>query len=91
MDFLWTFERYGNIYDAEYKSKSEAQKAADELYAEECEEQSEVGEIWEDDIFLICFSYGEDGEMIIDQREESVVYYENEKSEMAEHGTWHGL
>lgn len=85
-EYFWTFERDGEIYDAEYATKQEAQNDADEAYAEECQEESpRNGETFEEEIYLIYFTYDDDGERVIDQREKSCVSYEHYHGDRAEH------
>jgi hypothetical protein len=85
----WTFERDGEVYDAEFVSKEAAQEAADEGFAQQCEDEGgwHNGDTQEADIELIQFHYDDDsGERIIVHREESVVELEYYHGDLKEHG-----
>lgn len=87
----WTFERDGEIFDAEFDSEKEAQYWADEAFTEECEDEGgwDNGDTASADIELIEFTYDDDGEMVIKQRVSSSVDFEYYHGDLAEHGTWH--
>ena len=86
----WTFERDGEIFDADFESMKAAMQWADDAFAEQCQEDSPAnGESFEEDIFLIEFTYDDDGERAEIQRIPAVVSYEHYHGDMAEHGTWH--
>lgn len=89
-EYFWTFERDGEIYDAEYETQELAQADADEAFAEECQEDSpRNGETFSDEITLIRFHYDDDGEQVIDERIPGSVDYEHYHGDLAEHGTWY--
>lgn len=91
-DTFWTFEQDGEIYDADFDTKEKAQQRADELWADNpCNDDMCNGEISEADIYLINYSYDDDGERAIISREFSTVYHEYYHGDFAEHNTHWGL
>lgn len=83
----WTFERDGEIYDAEFTSKEAALESAEEGFAQQCEDEGgwRNGDTQEAEIELIQFHYDDDGERIIDHREEAVLEWEFYHGDYAEH------
>lgn len=82
----WTFERDGEIYDAEWETQALAQAEADEAFSEQCQEESpRNGETFSEEIFLLQFHYEDDGERVIDQRIKGSVDYEHYHGDRAEH------
>lgn len=91
-DKYWTFERDGEIFDAQFSTQEEAQQWADEGFADECADEGgwRNGETTEADIDLLeCEDDEDTGERKILQRIPSTVEYEHYHGDMAEHGTWH--
>lgn len=91
MTTYWTFERDGEIFDAEFNSQKEAQEWADDGFNQECEDEGgwSNGDTASADIVLIEFEYDDDGERVEKQRVESTVEFEYYHGDLAEHGTWH--
>ena len=86
IDYYWTFERDGEIYDAEWETQELAQNSADEAFAEQCQEESPSnGEEFSEEITLIRFHYDDDGERVIDERIPGSVDYEHYHGDRAEH------
>lgn len=87
----WTFERDGEIFDAEFKTKREAYDLAQQLFSEECENDGIAhNETRSEEYFLIYFCHDyETGELVIDEREKSFLEYTGYHGDLAEHGTWH--
>lgn len=82
----WTFERDGEIYDADFETRDAAQADADETFAEQCcEDSPRNGETFEEDITLIRFKYDDDGERVILERIDTTVEYEHYHGDYAEH------
>ena len=89
---FWTFERDGEVFDAEFDTQAGAQKWADEGFADECADEGgwRNGETTSADIELLEFDWNEEtGERDIKQRVKGTVEYEHYHGDMAEHGTWH--
>lgn len=88
---FWEYEYDGEMSDGEYGSQKAAQAAADELWAQHCEDSNECmrnGETFSEDIELVAFKQT-DGDPIEIARTKSDVEYEYYHGDMAEHGTWH--
>lgn len=84
----WTFERNGVIYDDAFKSKDHAEDYANNIYAEECEENSpRNGEIFNEDFVLIRFKYDENDDVVILERINAVLEYEHYHGDFCEHNT----
>ena len=89
MTTYWTFERDGEIFDADFNSMKEALSWADDAFAEQCQEEGPAnGEEFEEDIVLIEYTYDDDGERVEKRRVPGVVSYEHYHGDLAEHGTW---
>lgn len=86
-DKYWTFERDGEIGDFEFDTEKEAQYWADEVFAEECQEDSpENGDEFSEDITLIEFSFDDDGDRVVHQKIEGSVDYTHYHGDLKEHG-----
>lgn len=87
-NLFWTFELDGEIYDGDFDSRDEADNHAQEKYAEDCQEESpRNGETFErDDYALIEYSYDDDGERVVYNREDAVLEYEHYHGDAKEHG-----
>ncbi len=88
--FYWTYVYDGDIYDADFSCKNAAQKAADNWWAERCQDNDDMrnGEVFEEDIELIAYTYDDDNERKLFTTVKSAVEYEHYHGDMAEHGTW---
>ena len=88
--FHWSFIYDGEENETDYKSKNEAQVAADALYAEKQADNEGMrnGEVFSEDIDLIAYTLNEDGERKLFTTVKSVVEYEHYHGDAAEHGTW---
>lgn len=84
----WTYERDGEIFDAEFETQEKAQQYADDIFGEQCDDDGERGSCSED-ITLIEFDYDDDGERVEKQRIPSAVEYEYYHGDFAEHSVWH--
>lgn len=86
---LWTFERDGEVFDGEFKTKAEAESWAEDAFNEQCVQDGDTGSK-EEDIFLIEFVWSVDGERRVElARIPSVVEYEYYHGDAVEHGIWH--
>ena len=85
INILWTFERE-ELYDGEFSSRKAAQEHADELYMEECNEDSpENGAMYREQYELISFYFNDDGERAILERRKSELCYVHYHGDHAEH------
>ena len=92
MKKYWTFERDGEVFDADFDSKEEAQIWAEEGFQQECEDEGgwNNGDIETAEIKVIQFYYdGETGERNIFESEKSTVEFEYYHGDAVEHGTLH--
>ena len=81
----WTFERDGEIFDADFETQAEAQTWADDAFAEECQDDSPSnGQSFDAEITLLRFHYDDDGERVIDERIDGMVEYEHYHGDHAE-------
>ncbi len=87
--FYWEYEHDGELSDGEYGSKTAAQAAADEWWAERQQDNEGMsnGETFEDDIELVAFKQGDDDPVEIAHMK-STVEYEHYHGDLKEHGTW---
>jgi hypothetical protein len=77
MNTYWTFEQYdGAWFDAEFDSAEKAEKFADNLFAEQCEQGGL--HTCEANSKLIRFSYDDELEMVIHDMQPLVLSYERE-------------
>ena len=85
----WTFEKDGEIFDADFDSQEEAQQWADEAFCQECEECGEYsnGDTESEEIVLVQYRYNDDGERDIIGRVDSTVDFEFYHGDFAEHNT----
>ncbi len=88
-DTYWTFERDDMVFDADFKSRQEAQNAADEDYQEECLDLLDCknGETASAEINLIEYIYDDEGERVKKQKVLSSVDFEYYHGDLKEHGT----
>lgn len=89
--FYWEYEYDGELSDGEYGSKKAAESAADEWWAEHCNDSYEDmrnGETFEEEIYLVGFKLNDDGDPVEVARIKSSVEYEHYHGDMAEHGIW---
>jgi len=89
MKSYWTFERDGRLYDHEFTTMDQAQEEADEGFEQECIDEGgwKNGETASAEIFLIEFTYDDDGEQVELQRVKSTVDFEYYHGDLIEHGT----
>lgn len=89
---FWEYEYDGELSDGEYGSQKAAQAAADEWWAERCQDNEGMrnGETFEDDIELVAFKHTDDDPVEI-ARTKSSVEYEHYHGDYAEHNTHWGL
>lgn len=87
-NLFWTYELDGEIYDAEFETRAKADEWAQERYAESLEDEPmRNGDTFSrDDYALIEFSYDEEGERVIHEREDSCLEYEHYHGDLKEHG-----
>lgn len=91
LTFYWSYIYDGDEDDSDYGSKVAAQHAADEWWAERCNDDNEGmrnGETFEADIELIAYTIDEDGERKRFTTINSTVEYEHYHGDLKEHGTW---
>ena len=81
--YYWTYKIDGEILDADFDTREEAQADADEGLAQQCE-----GEVAQDsqEIELIHYFYNEDGERAVWNNIKSTAEYEAYRGDIAEHG-----
>ena len=81
--YYWTHKTDGEIFDADFDTREEAQADADERFAEQCD-----GEVAQDsqEIELIHYFYNEDGERAVWNNIKSTVDYSFYHGDLAEHG-----
>lgn len=86
---FWTYSIGGDEYfDAEFKTKDDAEKDADERFNDQCAEGDESTENQEIDVEYIRFSWNDEtGERVIHDRVEDTLFYEYYHGDYAEHNT----
>lgn len=87
-NLFWTYELDGELFDGEFETRAKADEYAQERYAESLEDEPmRNGDTFErDDYALIEFSYDEEGERVIHEREDAVLEYEHYHGDLKEHG-----
>jgi hypothetical protein len=85
----YTFERDGEIFDAEFNTSKEAQAWADDAFEQQCCDEGDFrnGDTASEEIEIIQFYYDDEGERIITHREESTVDFECYHGDFEEHNT----
>lgn len=87
-EYFYTFERDGEIFDAEFKTPEEAQQWADEAYGEEIEAEMSPrnNEEFEAEIFILKRHLDPVSEEVVtDERTASTVNYTHYHGDHAEH------
>lgn len=87
LQYFWTFERDGEVFDAEFSSQKEAQEWADDAFAEQCQEEGpRNSETFSEEIFLLRRYCDENtGDWVEVERIKSAVEYEHYHGDHAEH------
>lgn len=77
MNTYWTFEQSdGTWFDGEFATKAQAEKFADNLFAEKCEDSGL--HTYEAQSKIVHFSYDDESEMVIHEILPLVLAYERE-------------
>lgn len=85
---FWTYENEEGVCDEEFETLANARDDAQEDFDERCMDGGDRYNNAEEDITLIHRYYDDDGEPHDLDRIETTLYYEYERSDLEEHGTW---
>jgi len=84
----WTYAIGGDDEcDAEFNSMEDAFRSAEDNFEEKCA-NDDMKTSREEDVEIMEFAYGEDGEKVVTQRIKGVVSYVYYHGDQKEHGQW---
>ena len=88
----YNFEHEGEMFDIEANTKKQAEQWANEWFNSKClEEDLQNGEVREDRGEIVEFVYNKNDEAIEKERTIHELFYEETRSDFAEHNTLRGL
>ncbi len=88
--WTWRFIDENEDFDYNFKSKEQAQQAADDYYSDHCDEDLDSENVYcSDDIELIKFYFDKNEDPVVLHREMSYVESEYYHGDFKEHSTWH--